>query len=93
MSKRFFDQFSFYDNSIYFVINNYPYNVPWYVKHYVLWIRPGLTMNDNALYSAIKSSVYIEFGTHLKFAYFKNIDKNKSIIEIDHYHVFIMNTF
>ena len=81
------------DSSVYFVINNYPYNVPRYIKHYVLWICPGLIMNNNTIYSAIKSNIFIEFGTHLKFAYFKNIGENKSIMEIDHYHVFIMNIF
>ena len=81
------------DSSVYFIINNFPYNIPQYIKHYVLWICPGLTMNNNTIYSAIKSNIFIEFGTHLKFAYFKNIDKNKSIMEIDHYHVFIMNIF
>ena len=80
------------DNT-YFVKNDYPYNVPWYVKHYILWIRSGLTMNDEALTLAIKSHILAEFGSHLKFVFFKNANKNKSITEIEHYHVFIMNTF
>ena len=77
----------------YFVKNDYPYNVPWYIKHYVLWIRSGLTMNEDALASAIKAHILIEFGANLKFSFFKNNEKNKSITAIDHYHVFIMNTF
>ena len=81
------------ENSVYLRKNDFPYNIPWYVKHYVMWMKPGLTMNDEALCSAIKSSIIAEFKVSLKFVYFRNAIKNKSIPEIEHYHVFIVNTF
>ena len=58
------------------VKNDYPYNVPWYVKHYILWIRPGLTMNDEALTLAIKSHILAEFGRTL-FVFLKIPIKTK----------------
>ena len=76
-----------------FTVNDYPYNVPRYVKHYVLWVRPGLTMNDEALDNAIRSSIFIEFGMRMNFAYFKNTEKNRSVRDIEHYQVFILSIF
>ena len=51
--------------------NDYPYNVPWYVKHYILWIRSGLTMNDEALTLAIKSHILADSVHTLSLCFLK----------------------
>ena len=74
-----------------FVPNNFPYFVEDGILHFVFWIRPHY--DGDLSYSVIRPQigkfVLSRFMKPLEFYYFKNSNENKSIQEIEHYHVFV----
>ena len=74
-----------------FVPNNFPYFVENGIIHYVFWIRPGYQIDHErkSLRKTIGRHVMSRFHRPLDFYYFRNSDENKSIAEIEHYHVFV----
>ena len=62
--------------------NEYPYNCDEYIKHKVLWINPNSKITTNDIID------YIE-NLDKNIIYFENIDSNKSIKAIRHFHIFI----
>jgi len=69
--------------------NDFPYNIEEDVQHKILWINPKYNdLFDDKLINKIitmrmKDKNYI---------YFENIETNKSIKTIKHYHIFIKNS-
>ena len=74
-----------------FVPNNFPYFVENGIVHFVLWIRPGHIIETDSMPIRYTISRYVmsRFQRPLDFCYFKNTKDNKSVPEIEHYHVFI----
>lgn len=74
-----------------FVPNNFPYFVENGIVHYVFWIRPGYQIDHEreSLRHTIGRHVMSRFRRPLDFYYFRNSDENKSVTEIEHYHVFV----
>ena len=76
----------FSDNSEYALVkNDFPYMLDKNVLHYVFWINPKFNekYNDNTVEKILKNSIDFEF------IYFKNIIANKSVLDVEHYQVFI----
>jgi len=71
-----------------FIPNTYPYNIADDVIHYVLWINPDINTYDILLKMIISDHVKL-LNHSINFCFFKNSLSNKSIPEIEHYHVFI----
>lgn len=69
--------------------NNFPYDIDTNITHYVLWIRPGLNIDNLILINVIKNNIEIVFKKLYRFSFIKNCPANKSIPEIEHYHIFI----
>lgn len=66
------------------VKNDFPYNVPY--DHYLLWINPKINSNISCDF-ILK---YVEnYFQNKDFICFENIDCNKSILEIRHFHIFL----
>jgi len=81
-----------------FLINEFPYNVEGLhtgrCHHYVLWIKPGHVIESCPIADTISGHIAAlndigVLGKNMPFFYFKNTNENKSIREVEHYHVFI----
>ena len=70
--------------------NDYPYNIGDNILHYVLWLKDKKNHDFNELNSIIKEQIVVQFKVSKEFAFSENIYKNKSIPEVQHYHVFIL---
>jgi hypothetical protein len=77
-STLFSDQDS---RDYHFRLNDFPYNTDETITHYILWINP--TSKSLPVKSIIQSKVKVK-----KYIYFMNIPKNRSVMEIPHYHIF-----
>ena len=64
--------------------NDFPYSLEPGINHYVFWFRGGYSMED--AYALIKG----EFGT--ESVVFSNLPHNRTVPDINHYHVFIRGT-
>ena len=64
--------------------NSYPYNIDKNVQHCLFWFSKGYTMNDTL------QIAYKYFNTH-NIIIMCNIQSLKSVIDIEHYHLFILN--
>ena len=71
------------DKRMVFIENTFPYNTEPNIKHMLVWINPTYSENAKEVNSFIKEN------TSNPFIYFKNNKQNKTILEIEHYHVFI----
>jgi hypothetical protein len=60
-------------------LNDFPYNMEETISHYILWINP----TSKSL--PVKSIIQSKFKN---FIYFMNVPKNRSVMEIPHYHIF-----
>lgn len=69
--------------------NDFPYNLKNGIEHKLLWINPNYNnlFNDKLINKII--SMLMIGKTYI---YFENIDNNKSIKSIKHYHIFINNS-
>ena len=74
-----------------FVPNNFPYFVENGINHFIFWIRPDYECNHDPEFIRSCISLYVisRFRQPLEFCFFRNSIENKSILEIEHYHVFI----
>ena len=71
------------DNFFIITKNLFPYNID-YIDHYLLWINPSYKISYKTLYE------YINLKFQGKsFYYFENYIANKSILGIQHYHIFV----
>ena len=87
---KFIDNlFTSQDINYVFKPNNFPYAVDDNIIHYVLWIRPGLIINGTLLNTVIFRHIKLIFKPNPKYSFIKNSVSNKSIPQIEHYHVFI----
>ena len=66
------------NNGHYITINNYPYNIKECVTHNIIWCN-----KDREEIKIILDCLYEEY------VFFKNIPDNKSIKDIEHYHIFV----
>jgi len=64
-----------------FRLNDFPYNTDETIIHYILWINP----KSKSL--PVKSIIQLKLKVK-KFVYFMNVPKNRSVMEIPHYHIF-----
>lgn len=88
--QEFIDNlFTSQDINYVFKPNNFPYAVDDNIIHYVLWIRPGLIINGTLLNTVIFRHIKLIFKPNPKYSFIKNSVSNKSIPQIEHYHVFI----
>ena len=74
-----------------FVPNNFPYFVENGINHFIFWIRPDYECNHDpdSIRRYISMYVISRFQRPLEFCFFRNSMENKSVPEIEHYHVFI----
>ena len=82
---KFVDLLNHNHNKYFILVNTYPYNINNGVKHYVLWLKDN---NIQVSYEIIKNELE-KNNIRLPFCYGKNLPKNKSIPEIEHYHIFV----
>ena len=71
------------DNLFVITKNPFPYDID-YIDHYLIWINTERKYSYEAIYNYIK----IYFPNE-QFYYFENDEKNKSILLVKHYHIFI----
>ena len=71
------------DTRMVFIDNTFPYNTDSNIKHMLVWINPKYSENIKEVYS------FINENTSNPFIYFKNQTQFKTILEVEHYHVFI----
>ena len=80
------NNFSFFKKKIEYSINtngysltknNYPYNITNNIQHFIIW--------TNFTPLKIKNILDNKFNNYI---FFKNIEKNKTIKDLEHYHVF-----
>lgn len=64
--------------------NDFPYNCEYGIKHRLVWIHPKYNGKTEELIKYIES-----IGDNI--IYFENLDSNKSVKSIRHFHVFIKN--
>lgn len=80
------NNFSFFKKKIEYSINtngysltknNYPYNITNNIQHFIIW--------TNFTPLKIKNILDNKFNNYI---FFKNLEKNKTIKDLEHYHVF-----
>jgi hypothetical protein len=64
--------------------NRFPYNCEPNIKHMLLWINPKHNPPNQEINNYIE-----EIFKSKNIIYFENIEKNKSVIGIRHFHIFI----
>ena len=68
--------------------NTYPYDLQPNIKHCVLWLNP--IINKDILYKKkFIEGILKSYIPNKEFIFYMNSQKNKSIKQIPHYHVFI----
>lgn len=72
-----------------FIIAGFPYLVQDGVLHYVLWLKSGFHPDVVKLREIIHKYIVDMFMIPLDFSFYINGFGNRSILEFDHYHVFI----
>tara|TARA_B100000315_G_C14520425_1_gene561270 strand:+ start:257 stop:775 length:519 start_codon:yes stop_codon:yes gene_type:complete len=69
------------------VPNLFPYHLEYNIEHYLIWINPFKDFTEELDIDKI-----IKLNTNARqYCYFENIDKNKSIKDIKHIHIFYRN--
>jgi len=71
------------DNIFKLCQNDFPYDIPGY-KHYLLWISPKIKIHISNI--IIKYYIDYKFNNYI---YFENHIKNKSVLGIRHFHIFV----
>jgi len=72
------------DNLFKITINKFPYDID-NIEHYLIWINP----NYKICYETLYEYIILYFKTN-KFYYFENSSDLKSILDIRHFHIFIL---
>lgn len=65
-------------------MNSFPYNCEPNIKHMLLWINPKYNPSNEEIINHIETLFKSK-----NIIYFENIEKNKSVIGIRHFHIFI----
>ena len=65
-------------------LNDFPYNTEDNITHYILWINPK---SDKKNTLPVKSIIKLKLKVK-NVVYFMNVPKNRSVMEIPHYHIF-----
>ena len=73
------------DNLFVITKNIFPYDID-YCEHYLIWINTNFNFSYEAIYNYIKIHFFDK-----DFFYFENDEKNKSILFVKHYHIFVFN--
>lgn len=58
--------------------NHFPYNINDNLSHFIIWSNLEINQIETILNNSFTG-----------FIFFKNIPQNKSIVEIEHYHIFV----
>jgi hypothetical protein len=74
-------------NDYYLIPNDYPYDVSEDINHYVFWYKNIYSLED-----ALKIALSYFKKTHNEIIVFVNDITNKSVLDINHYHIFVKNT-
>ena len=88
--EDYLDNLLFKNNFKYIITkNDFPYNLENNIEHKLLWINPNYInlFNDKLINEIINMRMRGK-----TYVYFENIDNNKSIKSIRHYHIFINNS-
>ena len=70
-----------------FALNTFPYHLN-HIQHWVLWIRPGITISEKEIINKIERNFNVDSN---ELVIFKNKSNNQSIKSIIHYHIFIQD--
>ena len=70
-----------------FAPNTFPYYLN-HIQHWVLWIRPGITISEKEIINKIERNFNVDSN---ELVIFKNKSSNQSIKSIIHYHIFIQD--
>lgn len=79
------------NKNVNFTKNSYPYDIEEDCNHYIIWFeneyfnKITLCIDENKIIDNIIKSKF----KNNKYIYFENVDNNKSIKKIKHFHVFI----
>jgi hypothetical protein len=74
-------------NDYYISLNDYPYNLCDNIEHYLFWYKNVFSFED-----ALQISFDYFKKSDNEIIIFVNSEKNKSVPEINHYHLFIKKT-
>ena len=67
-------------------LNDFPYNTEETITHYILWINPkSYQKTSREVKSIIRGKVKVK---NMNVIYFMNVPKNRSVMDIPHYHIF-----
>ena len=69
------------------VNNEFPYDLNPNIQHLLIWIYPGKDFSDESIIGIIED--YMKNNGHSEYIYFRNILAIRSVLEIDHYHIFV----
>lgn len=73
------------DNFFVITKNPFPYDID-YIEHYLVWVNTSIRYSYESVYNYIKNYFY-----NKEFYYFENDEKNKSILRVKHFHIFVFN--
>ena len=73
------------DNFFVITKNPFPYDID-YIEHYLIWVNTSIRYSYESVYNYIKNYFYDK-----EFYYFENDEKNKSILGVKHFHIFVFN--
>jgi hypothetical protein len=74
-------------NDYHLVPNDYPYDISSNIQHYVFWYKNTYSLED-----ALTISLSHFHKTSNEIIIFVNDITNKSVLDINHYHIFVKNT-
>lgn len=69
------------------VDNEFPYDCQSNIRHFLIWIYPGKELSDQQIIGIIQE--YMNNNGHSEYAYFRNVPAIRSVLEIDHFHIFV----
>ena len=70
----------------YLIPNDYPYDLSEDIKHYVFWCKETYSLED-----VLKIALLYFKKTSNEIIVFVNDITNKSVLDINHYHIFVKN--
>lgn len=77
------------NSDIIFKENDYPYKLPKNIKHYLIWIRPDKKYSWREVNDFLKKCIRNHNLNINDYILFRNNVVNKSIEQIEHYHVLL----
>lgn len=91
-AKEFFSSIENYIQTVYidplepFILikNRFPYKIPPFVKHYLLWLKPGINLSDNQINAILEKKF-----PNSQIVWWQNGASERSVFTVTHYQVFI----